>query len=160
MKLNIAKEAAALDQLTMTELRARYEEVFNEKTTVHNRQWLKKRILWRLQCLASGDISARAHQRALEIANDSDLRMSPPKSQSVTSITKIFHNRKDKRLPAPGSTISKTYRGQAIEVLVKEEGFEYAGEHFNSLSAIAEKISGSHQNGFLFFGLTKKVVAE
>jgi hypothetical protein len=159
MKLNIAKEASALDQLSMTELRARYEEVFQEKTTVHNRQWLKKRILWRIQCLASGDLSARARQRALEIANDADLRMSPPKSVSqVSSITSVMQHRTDSRLPPPGNTIVKQYKGETHEVMVLEQGFEYLGDSYRSLSAVAKKISGSHCSGNLFFSIKKASV--
>jgi hypothetical protein len=158
MKVNIAKESAALDQLSISELRQRYEELFNEKTTVHNRQWLKKRILWRLQSLASGDISERARQRALEIANDADLRMSPPKSVSqVSSITSVMQHRTDSRLPPPGNTIVKQYKGETHEVTVLENAFEYLGETYKSLSAVAKKISGSHCSGNLFFNIKKAV---
>jgi hypothetical protein len=45
-----------------------------------NKSWLIKRIAWRLQALAEGDLSERARQRAKELANDADLRLSPPKS--------------------------------------------------------------------------------
>jgi hypothetical protein len=43
-----------------------------------------------------------------------------------------------------------------IRVLVLGNGsFEFEGEAFKSLSAVAKRVSGSHTNGFLFFGLTK-----
>jgi hypothetical protein len=39
--------------------------------------WLVKRIAWRMQALAEGDLSERARRRAAELANDADLRLSP-----------------------------------------------------------------------------------
>src|SRR6516225_3012287 len=82
MTVNVAREAAALQRLTVPQLRQRYAEVYNETTNAGNRVWLIKRILWRMQALAEGDLSQRARQRALELANDADLRLSPPKSGS------------------------------------------------------------------------------
>src|SRR5439155_5636738 len=49
-----------LPRLTMQELRARYAELFGETTAVKNRTWLLRRVAWRLQCLAEGDLSERA----------------------------------------------------------------------------------------------------
>ena len=60
MTVNIGKELAALQRLTIKELKARYAEVFGEATNAANRAWLVKRISWRLQALAEGDLSERA----------------------------------------------------------------------------------------------------
>jgi hypothetical protein len=155
--INVSKEAALLAKLSAPELRSRYGELFNEVTRVRNKDWLTKKILWRLQTNSEGDISERARQRALEIANDSDLRMSPPKtSVPLSSITSVMQHRTDSRLPPPGNTIVKHYKGETHEVIVLEHGFEYLGDTFRSLSAVAEKISGSHCSGNLFFGLKAK----
>lgn len=70
MKLNVTKELAALQQRTMPELRAKFAELFGEATGAGNRLWLVKRIIWRLQALAEGDLSERARCRAAELAND------------------------------------------------------------------------------------------
>jgi len=64
MDLNVGKEVAALQRMTVKELRARYAEVFGEETPARNKVWLVKRIAWRLQALAEGDLSQRARQRA------------------------------------------------------------------------------------------------
>ena len=68
MPVNTAKEVAALERMTVGELRLRYAEVFNEETKAGNKAWLIKRIAWRLQSLEEGDISERARQRAAELA--------------------------------------------------------------------------------------------
>jgi hypothetical protein len=79
MTVNVGKELAALQRLTIKELKARYADLFGELTNAANRAWLVKRIAWRLQALAEGDLSERARRRAAELANDADLRLSPPK---------------------------------------------------------------------------------
>src|SRR5271165_4725354 len=79
MPLNVHQEVAALQRLGAKQLRARYAEVFGETTPAHNKTWLIRRIAWRLQALAEGDLSQRARRRAEELANDADLRMNPPR---------------------------------------------------------------------------------
>src|SRR5271166_5364998 len=66
MTLNVDQEMAALRRLTMRELRARFAAVFGETTPAGNRLWLMRRILWRLQALAEGDLSERGRRRAAE----------------------------------------------------------------------------------------------
>ena len=78
MSPNVARELAALQRLTVPQLRLRYAEVFGETTNANNRAWLVKKIAWRLQALAEGGLSERARQRAAELANDADLRANPP----------------------------------------------------------------------------------
>ena len=72
--LNIGKEVAALQRMTAKQLRDKFAEVFGETTNANNRAWLVKRIAWRLQALAEGDLSERARRRAAELARDADLR--------------------------------------------------------------------------------------
>ena len=75
---NIEREMAALQRLGAGQLRQRYAELFGETTNAKNKAWLIKRIAWRLQALAEGDLPDRARQRAAELANDADLRLNPP----------------------------------------------------------------------------------
>ena len=59
------------------------------------------------------------------------------------------------RLPALGSIITKTYRGKTIEVKVLENGFEYEGKVFKSISRVAMTIVKRQISGYVFFGLSK-----
>src|SRR5262249_53595992 len=77
--MNLADEIAALGRQTVPELRQRYAALFGEATTAKHKAWLVKRIAWRLQAVGEGELSERARQRALQLANDADLRLSPPK---------------------------------------------------------------------------------
>jgi hypothetical protein len=157
--VTIALEVAALQRLTARQLRARYAEVFGEETRACNKPWLSKRIAWRLQALAEGDLSERARRRAAELANDADLRLSPPKSLATPAARRTPPGnrlgQRDERLPPPGSIISRPYKGQTLQVQVLPQGFEFAGQLYQSLSAVARAITGSHCNGFLFFRLNQ-----
>src|SRR5438094_1777728 len=70
---------SGLQRLTMHELRVRYAELFGETTSAKNRTWLLRRVAWRLQALAEGDLSQRARQRAAALASDADLRTTVPR---------------------------------------------------------------------------------
>lgn len=157
MKLNVAKEVAALNRLTTNDLRARYAEVFGERTHANNKPWLVKRIAWRLQALAEGDLTERARQRARELANDADLRLSPPKPKVVPITapdrTQTAPLPAKAGIPAVGTVITRVYKGETLQVKVLADGFEFEGEVYPSLSAVAKRITGSHTSGFLFFRL-------
>ncbi len=161
--MGMAKQLADLKHLGVTALRTRYAEVFGEETRAGNRAWLVKRIAWRLQAHAEGDLSQRARQRAAELANDADLRLSPPpratqapESADAAIPFEHIHAALDQRLPPPGTILTRAYKGQTIQVLVLQRGFEYEGRAYRSLSAVAEAVTGSHCNGYLFFNLLKK----
>jgi hypothetical protein len=158
--MNVAKEVAALQRMTVTQLREKYATVFGEATVTGNRTWLVRRIAWRLQALAEGDLSERAKQRAAELARDADLRVIPPREKPAPAVGSLRaaqapREKGDDRLPPPGSVITRAYKGGTVQVKVLPHGFEYAGDVYASLSAVAKAVTGSHCNGFLFFQLNK-----
>ena len=55
-----------------------------------------------------------------------------------------------------GATLVRQWRGHTHTVLVREEGFEYEGQRYRSLTVIAERITGAHWSGPRFFGLGKR----
>jgi len=162
MRAELKRELAALDRMTVDELRVKHRLVFGEENRSRHRDYLRKRIAWRLQALAEGGLSERARQRALEIANDADLRIRmpvapqmPPAAPERTKVH-VFREGRDARLPIPGTTLTRVYRGETIRVTVLEDGFEYEGERYRSLTAVAKKVTGSHWNGIHFFGIGKE----
>jgi hypothetical protein len=179
--MRLADEIAMLPTLSVAQLRVRYTEVFGESTAAANKIWLMRRLAWRLQAMAQGDLSERARQRAAQLANDADLRLLPPARQNVEpsgvavknadqSVTPNQVNvfvpaavalvvSPDPRLPPSGSVITRLYKGQRLEVTVLPGGFAYQDKVFFSLSALAKAITGSHCNGFRFFGLTQAEIA-
>lgn len=160
--MDVYGQIEELGRMPIGELRERYQKVFGEQTTTAHKQHLVRRIAWRLQALAEGDLSERAHRRALKIADDRDLRVNVPASQMKLGRAAV--KRKpippDLRRPRPGSILSRAFRGQNIEVKVREDGFEYQGQRYGSLSAIARAATGTRWNGLIFFGLGKRETAE
>ena len=69
MTQNVAREVAALGRMTVSELRSKHVDAFGEPTRTGNRDYLVKRIAWRLQANAHGDLSEQARRRADELAN-------------------------------------------------------------------------------------------
>jgi len=161
MALDIGKEIADLKQMTVRELREKYETVFGEPTRAGNKDFLFKRIAWRIQSLAEGGLSERARRRPDVLARDADLRTTAPRTPPATTggngarDAKAAASLADERVPPPGTVLTRVYRGQAYHVIVRNDGFEYDGEVFRSLSAIAKMITGSHWNGLLFFKIAK-----
>ena len=154
---------AALGRMTAGQLRDRYAEVFGEASRSGNKDFLLKRLAWRLQSLAEGTLSERARRRAEELARDADVRLTlprPPKAlgdapaRTVTLAAPQAAAAHD-RLPIPGTVLTRKYRGKHVEVKVLPGGFEYGGQVYRSLSAVAKAVTGSHCNGFLFFKLNR-----
>lgn len=146
----------ALGRLTVPELKQRYAEVFGEPARTHHKQYLVKRIVWRMQALREGGLSERARRRAVELADDAEIRLSAPKAPSKgpgTVITAAFDGGRPAAFPKPGSIIRREYKGKVIVVRVLPRGFEYEGDVYRSLTAIAQRVTGAHWNGVSFFGL-------
>jgi len=159
MALNIKKEVARLRRMTLAELRVRYAKVFGEATRSRHKPHLIRRIAWQLQALAEGDLSERARKRAAELAADTDVRLTAPTtpaaSREPSSVTHVEFSQ-DSRLPAPGTILTRAYRGETLEVRILSDGFEYDGEVYRTLSAVAKVITGAHWNGYHFFRLGPK----
>ena len=160
MGLNIGKEVAAMKQMTVPELRDKYAEAFGEATTCRNKGHLIRRIAWRLQANEEGGLSERARRRAAELAAHADVRLTAPRMRRLdaperTAVAEIRISQDD-RLPMPGTAITREYKGRMIEVRVLPNGFEYEGEVYRSLSAVAKVVTGTHWNGYHFFRVARK----
>ena len=159
MALNIAKELAELQKMAVRDLRVRYVEVFGEETHARNKAWIIKRIVWRLQSQVEGDLTERARRRAIELANDADIRLIPPpantfpadSTQPTSSDTLKVSSKQ--QLPPPGTILTRNYKGHTLQVQVLPQGFEFEGEVYKTLSAAAKHITGQHCSGYAFFRL-------
>jgi len=152
---SITAQLHALQGLNTPQLRSKYCELFGEETHSHNREFLFKRIAWRLQEQAYGGLSQRTKTRLSALVDESLIRVRPPKD---------FRPRVDiGAAPAPdtaeptaGKIISRLYKGRLIEVEVLDNGFYHDGMVYSSLSAVAKCVTGSHCSGRAFFGLAGK----
>ena len=153
-------EIEELRTLSMPALRAKFQELFGVATRSSNRQHLFRRIAWRLQARAEGDVTQRARRRAAELADDAEIRLRAPKefisqlSSQEPAWARQHPFRPDRLLPPAGTVLTRNYRGKAIVVHVGANGFEYEGRHYHSLSAIAREVTGTRWNGLAFFHVT------
>ena len=158
MTSEIEQEVAAMRQMSAGQLQARYTELFGEPPRSRHKEHLVRRIAWGRQARAEGDLSERARRRADELAREADLRLGAPRKAKAVGSAPARLAAPDKRLPMPGTILVRHYAGQTLQVMVLEQGFEYDGRIYKSLTAVARRITGKHWNGFHFFGLNKKGV--
>ena len=155
------REILSLSRMKVRELRDKYLEVFGEETRSYHKVFLRKRIAWRIQALAEGDLTERARRRAEELANDADLRIRAPRDPATSGSVEVAactvvsraSSARDPRLPLPGTLLAREFQGRDIVVKVLDDGFEYDNRRYKSLTAIANEVTGGKWNGFLFFGL-------
>ena len=150
MKEAITTQLAELQNTSFSELNKKYKELFGKAETASHKMYLFRRIAYRLQELESNGISNEAKKRLKELIekydpiNNKEFRPEP----TITRASSC-----DRRLPIPGTVITKKYKGTNYIVKVLENNFEYDEKIYNSLSAIAKEITGSHWNGYFFFNL-------
>ena len=161
MNPQLANNVSELQQLKITALKERYRELFGEDSHSRNRLYLVRRIAWRLQAVALGDLSKRARARATELACDAVLRLQPT-SEVCRLINRASNEQRitpssDPRIPAVGQTVTRDYRGRSVCVKILADGFEWNGRVYGSLSAVAWHATGTRWNGYAFFGLTRQV---
>ncbi len=160
MNSEFFKKIEVLKNMKVSSLKEKYREVFGEESRSNNKQFLFRRIAWRIQAIKEGDLSERARRQAEELARDVDLRIRAPRSFSLGTTTPreiiSFSLPQDRRIPIPGTILTREYQGKTIRVMVLSKGFEYEGKIYRSLSALAKIVTNSHWNGFGFFNLLNK----
>jgi len=140
-----------LDAMTVGDLAEVYREAYGEPTRTRNKDYLKKRLRYRLQELKDGGLPASALAKIHEIGDELPERWRI--RQAEKEKLPLPEVPRDPRLPAVGTVIRRDYRGTTHEVTVGVDSFEYAGQRYKTLSAIAKHITGTAWNGFGFFGL-------
>lgn len=153
MTQSMARQIEELGDRSAAELREKYREVFGGETSSRHKSFLRKRITWRLEANADGGLSERARRRAAELADEADLRLAAPVARKLASRRA---RSRDRRLPVPGTVLMREYRNRKVIVIVLDDGFEYGGEVYRSLTAVAKAVTGTHWNGYHFFGLGGK----
>jgi len=144
-----------LRHMTTAQLQLKYCELFGQASHSNHKDYLYRRVAWRLQALAEGGLSERARQHAREIATDADLRLCAPKLLAGTPaiVVACASRQRDPRVPPPGTQLIKQYKNETLRVTVLEDGFQYGDQVYKSLSAIARRVTGTQWNGYLFFDL-------
>jgi len=141
MSESVLAQLAALPGKSTAELKALWVELYDREPPTFNRDYLVKRLAYRIQELAYGGLSARAEAKLDRLIAEEDLRVKG--KQPV---------RKGDR-PIAGTRLIREWQGVEHVVTVLVDGYEYHGRPYRSLSAIARAITGTRWNGPLFFAL-------
>jgi hypothetical protein len=141
MTQSVLAQLAALKTAPTPDLKAKWRELFENEPPPYNRRFLESRLAYRIQELAYGGLKPATLKRLKELA--AELDGGDPK-------------RRQKRLrdlPIAGTKLIREFQGVEHCVTVRDDGFEYQGRPYKSLSAIARTITGTQWNGLVFFGL-------
>ena len=132
---------AALKTAAIPALKQQWRELFGAEPPPYNRRFLESRLGYRIQELAYGGLKPETIQRLEALGEQLD-------GGKIT----IRRMRGDDR-PIAGTMLIREYQGVEYVVTVTRGGYEYAGQPYKSLSAIARAITGTRWNGRVFFGL-------
>ena len=143
---DLAAKLSGLPETATTDLRAEWRRLYRAHPPKRiGRHLLELGVAWKLQERARGGLSASMKRRLAELAKTMDEKGDLTKARAV-------------RLK-PGAKLVREWRGETHDVLVLEDGFQWRGQRWRSLSAIARKISGTQWSGPRFFGLQVKAEA-
>jgi hypothetical protein len=145
-------EIARLRDLDPKQLHGRWQTIFRKQpAATMPRHLLFAMIAYRLQAEVSGDLDAET----LRLLKQIDVA---PSKTAITSLAKILARRQ--REVSPGTILIREWNGQPHRVMVVEQGFAWQGTTYDSLSKIAQEITGTKWNGPRFFGLRDKTSVE
>ena len=152
-RASVLRQVAALDGMSTPDLKTRWRELYGKEPPGFNRQFLIKRLSYRVQELAYGGLQPETRDRLTRVLKEEGFNAIGVKTgrRSV--------NGSEKRL-TPGTVLVREYEGDLHHVNVVTDGFEYRGMNFRSLSAVARRITGTRWNGPRFFGLRKTSASE
>lgn len=125
-----------MQELTLDELRERWSKEWGKEPHPRiGRVMLEKSLIFKKQAV----LSAQQQKRLSQLIKDY--------KRNSNGFLRVELK--------PGTRIDRVYQGKAHSVIVTKTGFEYDGKHYKSLSKIANDITGSRWNGWVFFGLKK-----
>ncbi len=146
----IAEEITELRGLPVRDLVVRYKAVYGKPPRVKHREHLWRRIAWKIQEQRFGGLSGAARKKLDELIAEIDIPLVPEQTETNKPVKRVNGE------PAIGTTLVRVWHGQEIHATRTEEGWECDGVVHRSLTAAAMAVTGTHWNGRLFFGLTKR----
>jgi Protein of unknown function (DUF2924) len=149
---DIQSEIQGLRGMERAELIERYTEVFGRSPRIRSREFLWKRIAWKIQEQRYGGLSTIAKARLEELIQGLDL----PLDENVRKVTGQLRGKRKPGDPMPGTVLIREWHEQQIRVEVLDGGYEWDGAVYRSLTAVAKAVTGSKWNGRLFFGLSER----
>jgi hypothetical protein len=137
----ILARLAALKSMSVNELKTEWQALFDAPAPNNSRTFLESRLAYRIQELTYGGPDKQT-RRLLDLLADEVEGTLTRKSQIA-----------DPRNPVVGTKLIREWDGVAHTVTVLKDGFDWGGQRYKSLSAVARAITGTRWNGYRFFGL-------
>lgn len=144
--VDLAAKLAELPEMAAVDLRAEWRRLYRAHPPRRiGRHLLELGVAWKLQERAYGGLNATTKRRLADLVKTMGEKGDLAKARAVKL--------------KPGAKLVREWRGKTHDVLVLEDGFQWRGQRWRSLSAIAREISGAHWSGPRFFGVQAKAVA-
>ncbi|MBF0148372.1 MAG: DUF2924 domain-containing protein [Magnetococcales bacterium] len=140
--IDVIRQVAALPEMTAEELKKMWRSCHETEPPPYNRAFLVKRLAHRIQELALGGLLEKTEKRLERLATGEEVPVERRRSMG------------DQLLP--GTRLVREWKGVEHCCTVLEDGFEYQGRRFGSLSAVANFITGTRWNGHIFWGLRRQ----
>jgi hypothetical protein len=143
MNSPVLSQLTALKAMSVSDLKARWRELFDTPPPPYNRRFLTSRLAYRIQELHHGGLADGTVER-LDALADAMTKGRPLQRKSSNTP------------PVVGTRLVREWQGVEHSVTVRGADYEYQGRPFKSLSSIARAITGTRWNGWTFFGLKKQ----
>ena len=140
---SVLARLAALKSASTLELRVQWRQLFGTDPPPYNRKFLESRLAYRVQELAYGGLKPETVARLEALGEQVD-------GGNIV----LRRTRMDDR-PIAGTRLLREYQGVEQTVTVLNDGYEWQGRPYRSLSAIARAITGTRWNGWTFFGIRR-----
>ena len=140
----VLRQVAELNDMDLSQLKERWRELFDSAPPSYGRTMMMKRLAYRIQEMAYGGLPREVRDEMDRILHGA----------GYDDMGRKGHVKKHTG-PIPGTLLIREWKGRRHEVTALENGFEYRGRSFRSLSAVAFHITGTKWNGPAFFGLRK-----
>lgn len=141
LKPTVAARVAALPKLPMSELWSLWDQYFPRRPAHHHRGYVEGRVAYKIQEEAFGGLPEESRRQLIRIGA-AQSKIKGPRRTEVTVV--------------PGTVLVREFGDGEHRVTALQDGrFEYSGETFRSLSAVARRITGTQWSGPVFFGLVK-----
>lgn len=146
MTESIVRQIARLQKMPIEALRERWRDLFGNEAPAYCRALLVRRLGYRLQELAHGGLDPQDRERIKNAVVDGQFAEAAPLKKSRPQ---------QKDMPVTGTRLIREWNGGRYEVTVVNDGFEFQGKTYRSLTAITKVITGAHWNGPAFWGLRR-----
>lgn len=137
--MTLAEQIDAITAMSLAERKAEWHRLYGTPVPpAFSSSLIARALAYRLQEKRLGSLTTA------ELRHLAKLGRKEERARAASVLTTV---------PKPGTWLSRTWHGEVHQVIVLENGYDYRGERYPSLSAIARKVTGAKWSGPRFFGL-------